>query len=158
MRFESKLRCDRRRAWEWITSLDGVAAEMRPFLRMTAPKNVRTLADVDVTPGKLLFRSRVFLFGVIPIDHSDLTVLELRRDHGFVEQSPMGSMRLWRHERQILDCASDETAVVVEDRLTFEPRWAKPLVGWFIKRVFAHRHRVLRKQLGDRGASELVGR
>ena len=45
MRFESKLRCDRGTAWSWITSLDGISAEMRPFFRMTAPVGVRSLAD-----------------------------------------------------------------------------------------------------------------
>ena len=148
MRFESKLRCDRSTAWAWITSLDGISAEMRPYFRMTAPAGVRSLADVDVTPGEPMFRSRVFLFGVLPIDHSDLTLLELRTGDGFVEQSPMRSMRHWRHERRILDGSDGESAVVVEDRLTFEPRWAAPLVGWFIRRVFEHRHRVLRSRLG----------
>lgn len=149
MQFESKLSCGRGAAWSWITSLDGISAEMRPLLRMTAPPGVRSLAHVEVTPGKPLFRSRLLLFGVLPIGHSDLTLLELRPGHGFVEQSPMGWMKLWRHERRILG-SSDDSTVVIEDRLSFEPRRARWLVGWLIARFFAHRHRVLRSRLGRR--------
>jgi len=66
----------------------------------------------------------------------------------------MGTMELWRHERRIVDCPADASAVVLIDQLTFEPRWAGPAVGWFIRRVFEHRHAVLRKHLGNpaRGA------
>jgi hypothetical protein len=70
-------------------------------------------------------------------------LLELERGRGFVEESPMGSMRLWRHERRIVD-APDPDAVVLSDRLTFEPRVARGLVRWFIRYAFTHRHAVLR--------------
>jgi len=141
--FESTLFAPRERVWEWITSFDGITAEMRPLFRMTVPRGVRTLADVAVTPGSRLFRSWILLFGFLPIDYSDLTLLELERGRGFVEESPMGSMRLWRHERRILD-AADPAAVVLSDRLTFAPRFAPALVRWFIRRAFTHRHAVLR--------------
>jgi ligand-binding SRPBCC domain-containing protein len=147
LQFESKLPIPRERVWAWITSLEGISAEMRPFFRMTTPKHVRNIADLDVKPGTPLFRSYFFLFGVLPIDYSDVTLIELEPGRGFVEESPMGSMKVWRHERRIVDCPTDSSAVLLVDRLTFQPRWARTVVGWFIRRVFEHRHKVLRERL-----------
>lgn len=149
LRFESKLYAPIESVWEWITSVKGIRAEMWPFFLMTVPKGVRSLSDVQITPGTHMFRSYVFLFGLLPIDYSDMTLLELNLGHGFIEQSPMGSMRLWRHERQIAPCPSDSSTVILIDQLTFQPRMAKRLVGWFIRRVFIHRHKVLRANLGS---------
>jgi ligand-binding SRPBCC domain-containing protein len=147
--FESALRASRERVWEWISSVEGIQAEMRPWLRMTAPRNLRSLADVPFQPGVRMFRSTVFLLGVLPIDFSDLTLLELDDGSGFVEQSPMGSMALWRHERRIVPCEDDPSAVRLVDRLTFQARLGGGLVRWFIGRVFTHRHAVLRATFGD---------
>ena len=143
--FTSELRAPASEVWAWITSVAGISSELRPFFRMSAPAGVRTLDDVEFRPGRVLFRSRVFLFGVLPVDHSDLTLVELVPGVGFVEQSPMGSMRLWRHERRIGRVSG---GVVLTDRLTFDPRHARPFVAWFIGRVFRHRHRVLRARFG----------
>ncbi|MCG6113580.1 MAG: hypothetical protein MEQ84_00130 [Mesorhizobium sp.] len=147
LRFESKLHATREEVWEWITSIDGILAEMRPYLRMTAPKGVRSLNDLDITPGVPMFRSRVFLLGVIPFGHSDMTLIEIDPGHGFVEQSPMGSMEKWRHERWIKPTPGDADSVLLVDELTFRPRFARPVVGWFIRRLFEHRHKVLRAAL-----------
>jgi hypothetical protein len=148
IRFESKLLAPPERIWEWITSVKDISAEMWPFFRMTAPKNIKSLADVQIQPGVPMFRSYVFLFGFLPIDYSDMTLLELNPGIGFVEQSPMGSMKLWRHERHIAPCPSELGAFLLVDQLTFSPRMAKRLVGWFIRLVFTHRHEVLRANLG----------
>jgi hypothetical protein len=78
-----------------------------------------------------------------------MTLLELNIGEGFTEQSPMGSMKLWRHERRIVPCPSDSNAVLLVDQLTFQPRVASRLVKWFIRRVFIHRHRVLKASLGS---------
>lgn len=148
LRFESTLHASREQVWKWITSVDGILAEMRPYLRMTTPKGLRSLADIRVIPGEPMFRSRIFLFGFIPFGHSDMTLMEFEPGRGFVEQSPMGSMELWRHERRIEPDPNNPEAVVLIDQLTFRPRFARPIVGWFIRRIFEHRHRVLRAALG----------
>jgi ligand-binding SRPBCC domain-containing protein len=148
LKFESKLSVPRERIWDWITSKQGIATELWPYLRMSVPKGLRSIVDVDVKPGTPLFRSRVWLFGIVPIDRMDLTLIELDRGHGFVEQSPTQSMSLWRHERRILQHPVEPSAVVLVDRLTFCPRRAGSLVGWFLKRVFEHRHAVLRARFG----------
>jgi ligand-binding SRPBCC domain-containing protein len=148
LRFESRLHAPREAVWQWITSVHGISAELRPYLRMSAPRGVRSLTDLAFEPGRRLFRSRVYLFGLLPIDRSDLTLLELAPRRGFLEQSPVWSMRLWRHERRLLDCPGDPGAVVLTDQLSFTPRWTPRLVGWFLRRVFEHRHAVLRTRFG----------
>jgi len=138
------LRCPRDRAWEWISSVDGIAAEMRPYFRMTAPPGVARLTDLKVELGRPLFRSRVFVFGVLPAGSWDLTLVALEGGRGFVEESPSTSMRCWRHERRLADHAD---GVKLTDHLTFEAKLASAAVGWLIERVFHHRHRVLRERL-----------
>jgi hypothetical protein len=59
----------------------------------------------------------------------------------------MGSMKLWRHERQITADPSDSSKVILIDHLTFQPRMAKRFVRWFIRRVFLHRHEVIKANL-----------
>jgi ligand-binding SRPBCC domain-containing protein len=142
--FESELTATPAQAWEWITSLKGILQEMWPYFRMTAPAGVDNIGSIKVLPGQPLFRSWVLLFGLLPIDRSDLTLIEITPGEGFVEQSPMASMKRWRHERRIITRGGGCT---VTDRLTFEPKLAAPLVAWFIRTVFTHRHQVLRRNL-----------
>lgn len=143
--FSTPLRVSPAEAWTWITSFDGISKEMAPYMRMTKPRGVTTLASIEYQPGKRLFRSWVLLFGIVPFDYSDLTLLTLDDGVGFVEQSPMGSMRLWRHERRI---TPNEAGCILTDTLTFQPR----LFGWLtyniVRTFFAHRHRLLAKHLG----------
>jgi ligand-binding SRPBCC domain-containing protein len=143
--FESELKASPDEAWSWVTSMAGILAELRPIARMTAPRGITTILDVDVKLGMPLTRSWFLLFGFLPLDRSDLTLIELDDRHGFVEQSPMLSMRLWRHERTIDPVAG---GCKISDRLTFEPRFSARLVKWFIAALFRHRHRVLRRELG----------
>lgn len=148
LRFESNLYEPAERVWEWITSVKGIRAEMWPYFVMTVPKSIRSLNDLQIKPGVRMFRSYVLLFGILPIDYSDMTLLELTAGRGFIEQSPMGSMKLWRHERRIAPSLSEPGAVSLVDQITFQPRLANRLVGWFIRRVFIHRHKVLKANLG----------
>ena len=141
--FHSELRASRDRVWAWITSVEGISRELWPILKMTAPRNARSIQDVLIEPGKPLFRSWILLFGVLPVDRSDLTLLQLEEGTGFVEESPMLSMSLWRHERSL---ATNGEGTILKDMLTFKPRLATPLMKWFIQTVFTHRHVVLRRQ------------
>lgn len=148
LRFESRLRAPRQQIWEWITSIEGISKELWPWLRMTTPKGMKSLNDIDARPGEPLFRTRIYLFGFLPIDHSDLTLLQLDAGGGFLEESPTGSMELWRHERRILPDGDNPDTLLLVDQLTFRPRRMKRLTRWFIQRVFTHRHAVLRRNLG----------
>ncbi|WP_266160095.1 hypothetical protein [Dyella silvatica] len=147
LRFESRLHVPAEQVWAWITSVPGISAEMWPFFRMTTPKGLLSLSDRQLTLGVPMFRSYLLLLGVLPVDYSELTLLELHEGRGFVEQSAMASMKLWRHERSIEACRFDPAAVLLIDRLTFQPRMAKRWVGWFVRQFFNHRHKVLRARL-----------
>jgi ligand-binding SRPBCC domain-containing protein len=142
--FTSDLAASPEEVWKWIISMDGILAEMSPIMKMTAPPSTTGLADIAITPGKRLFRSWVLLFGVLPIDRSDLTLLSLDPGKGFVEESPMLSMKLWRHERSLLPSG---TGTTLTDKLTFEPRFLPRATVWFIRKVFDNRHRVLRARM-----------
>ena len=147
--FTSDLASSPDQVWHWITSMDGISQGAPSILRMTSPQGVADITDVKVQPGQPLFRSWVLLFGILPIDRSDLTLLSLEPGKGFLEQSPMLSMKLWRHER-FLEATGSGT--LLTDRLTFQPRLATFVTRWFINTVFNHRHRVLQQHFGARGA------
>lgn len=135
-------------AWSWITSFQGISKEMAPYLHMSAPAGVEDLSSVSFELGDRMFRSWITLFGVLPIDYSDLTLVSLNPGIGFVEQSPMGSMKLWRHERRVSPYGNGSK---VSDTLTFEPRFAGGLVSKVVRAFFSHRHRMLEKNLGKGG-------
>lgn len=145
--FESQLNATPEAVWTWMVSVDGISRELSPILRMTTPRGVRTLSDVQIQPGQRLFRSWLLVLGVLPMGYSDLTLLELESGVGFVEQSPMTSMRLWRHERRVR--AEGRGASRLTDRLTFEPAIARALTTRIIRWMFEHRHRVLRAHFGS---------
>ena len=112
------------------------------------PPGITNILDVDIRLGRPLFRSWVLLFGVLPIDRSDLTLIEPEVGHRFVELSPMLTMKLWRHERTI---EPRENGCTLTDRVEFQPRLAVGVTRWFITTVFTHRHEVIRRNLGCSG-------
>jgi ligand-binding SRPBCC domain-containing protein len=144
--FESKLAADIDTVWKWMISFHGISREMAPILRMSTPKGVTSLNSVALQPGVPMFRSWVKLFGIIPIDYTDLTLLSLTPHSGFVEQSKMGSMKVWRHERSVFPY---QTGCRITDVLRFEPRLGGRIVIEFVQRFFEHRHKMLRKYLGS---------
>ena len=92
----------------------------------------------------------ILLGGVVPVDYSDLTLIALTPGRGFVEESPMGSMAYWRHERCIED-RSDAPGVIIVDRLRFRPRVAAIPALPLVRTLFRHRHAVLVRAFGGRG-------
>ncbi|MDR6679219.1 hypothetical protein [Pseudomonas oryzihabitans] len=144
LRFESRLAVSPTQAWQWITEVERLREEMRPWLHMSVPADVRTLSDLSFKPGEPLFSSRLWLFGILPLGTSRLTLRELVPHVGFIEESPMTGMRLWRHERRLE--VRDGSGTWIIDRLTVEPLFGAPLVRLFLRLFFASRHRVLRRR------------
>lgn len=144
LRFETVLESDVLTVWRWITSWECILAEMRPWLTMTVPEGMPEPGLEKVRPGMPLGRSTLKAFGLIPLDWSQLTLLEIEPERGFVEQSPMGSMAMWRHERYIEP--ADQGCTLV-DELTFTPRFAARLSRRMVKAFFRHRHRQLARYL-----------
>jgi ligand-binding SRPBCC domain-containing protein len=134
--------------WERVSTFEGVNDELGPVLRMTAPARVRRLDPSEVVLGERIFRSWVLLFGVLPIDYDDLTLIALEPGRGFHERSRMLSMRVWEHERTLEPDGA--TGCRVHDRLSFEPRLPGmgPLLERIVRATFRHRHRRLRRRFG----------
>ncbi len=132
------------RVWGRISSLDGVNDELGPVFRMTFPPSARTLDAADVVLGQRLFRSWVLLFGILPVDYDDLTLVRITPGAGFREESTMASQRVWVHERELAEVSG---GCRVTDRIAFEPR--VPWLGRFYRalflRIFRHRHRRLKR-------------
>jgi ligand-binding SRPBCC domain-containing protein len=143
--FESRLSVAPADAWRWMTSVEGVSAELAPVLKMTVPRTANTLISEDVALGQRLFYSWVLLFGLLPVDRMELTLSSIDVGRRFVEESPTLTMKQWRHERSL---TPTEGGTVLTDRLTFEAKFGRALVRWFVTRLFEHRHAVLRRRLG----------
>jgi hypothetical protein len=129
----------------WARAIDpaGINYELGPLMRMTIPKGVEDFGLDDLERGHI-GRSWVLLFGLIPFDYDDLSIVRVEPGHSFLERSTMLSMRLWEHERTVTPLG--EGRCRVEDRLAWEPRlplpgrWLRPVVH----AIFNHRHRRLR--------------
>jgi len=136
------------RVWARIITPDGINDEMRPWLRMTAPRGVEHLDLQSLELGQPIGRSWILLFGLLPFDYDEITLVHLEEGRGFLERSQMLSQRVWEHERTLEPAG--EGGCLITDRVRWEPRLGlpgsplQPLIGWF----FRHRHRRLRRRFG----------
>jgi ligand-binding SRPBCC domain-containing protein len=150
----SRLAVPAEQVWSTISTAEGVNAELRPWLRLTWPVAAARLGPADVPLGKRLFRSWILLFGVLPFDFDDLTLIRIDPGRGFLEESSMLSQRLWRHERRIEPAADGSAGCTLTDEVSFVPRLVlqplAPLVLGICKAVFRWRHRQLRARFGTR--------
>jgi ligand-binding SRPBCC domain-containing protein len=145
----SLLDADPREVWAGITTFEGINYEFRPLLRMTAPPRVREQGLGAVVLGERLCRSWLLLFGVVPIDYDDITLVRLDEGRGFLERSKMLSQRRWEHERTIEPAGS---GCVLTDSIRYEPR--VPVPDIFLRSIFGsvfrYRHHRLRRRHGGR--------
>lgn len=147
LRFESDLAAAPDAVWRRVTSVDGIADEMTPLLRMTFPRGMHALPEDGFVPGQKLCRSWLLLLRVLPIDWSDLTLAELEPGRRFLERSPMLSMAFWQHERIVVPSARGARVV---DHLTFRPRLLpRVLARASVALFFRHRHARLRRRFGE---------
>jgi ligand-binding SRPBCC domain-containing protein len=131
------------RVWERIVTPEGINHELRPWMRMTLPRGVQRLDPETIELGRPIGRSWMLLFGVLPFEYDDVTLVELEPGWRFLERSPTLSQRCWQHER-IVEAAEEGSRVT--DRIRMEPRLrlpGAPLRPVF-RALFRHRHRRLR--------------
>ena len=136
--------------WARVSSIEGINHELMPLARMTCPARFVGLDPARIPLGERLFRSWILLFGVLPVDFDDLTLVRLEPGHGFLESSTMLSQRRWIHER-ILEPVDGGCRVT--DRIGFEPRLAvggRVFLAVF-RFFFRHRHRRLGRFFSTEG-------
>jgi hypothetical protein len=150
--FTSELDRSMAAVWEFVGTMNGVNAELAPWLRMTAPPEASNLRIEDAPVGRPMFTSWVLLRGVLPIDRHCFMLAQVEPGHGFAEDSTSWSQRRWEHRRH-LEPRNEHTCILT-DRLTFTPRIraSGPLLERVIGAVFHHRHRVLHERFGGRPA------
>jgi ligand-binding SRPBCC domain-containing protein len=148
--FASHLKAPAERVWAHASTFEGVNRELWPLARMTYPARFAALTPEVVPLGQVAFRSWVLLFGLVPVDYDDITLVELEPGRGFSEVSRMMALREWRHRRTITP--QGETCTL-HDEIALLPRWrlAGPLQARAFRLVFALRHRALRRLFGDAG-------
>jgi ligand-binding SRPBCC domain-containing protein len=117
------------------------------MLRMTAPRQLREQGLGAVAVGERLCRSWLLLFGLVPIDYDDITLVRLDPGRGFLERSSMLTQRRWEHERTI---EPRDSGCLLTDRIRYEPRipLPDPLLRSLLAAVFRYRHRRLRRRYG----------
>ena len=137
--------------WERATTLEGVNEELRPWLRMRPPANLRGARISDLEPGVPAGRCWLLLGGILPVDYDDLTLVDIE-SRRFLERSRMLTMETWQHERLVEPAAE---GCVVTDRLTFRLRPALALLPGserlahaVVGALFRHRHRRLAAMYG----------
>jgi ligand-binding SRPBCC domain-containing protein len=138
--------------WSRVSTMDGVNAELAPWVRMTHPAALRSLADAPELVGRLAFHSWLLAGGWIPFDRHALRLVAVE-DRGtaggcFIEESTSWLQARWRHERDVDPC--DEGRCRVTDRLLVVPRvaLARPVVARVVPWLFGRRHRVLAETFG----------
>jgi hypothetical protein len=135
-------------AWDRVITPEGIRDEMRPYLRMTLPPGVERLDPESIELGKKIGRSWILLFGLLPFDYDDITLVRIEPDRGFLERSRMLSQRVWEHERTLEP--NPEGGCLITDRVSWQPRFGlpgrplRPAIAWF----FRHRHKRLLRHFG----------
>ncbi len=143
----STLAAHRDEVWPVVSTMTGVNFELHPVLHMTSRKEHELLATA-ATPGQVVFRSWLLLFGVVPFDRHALAFESMDDGRGFVEESSSWLQRRWRHERTLTEVSTG--GCVVSDRLVIKPRLgiSRPVVAAIVEHLFEHRHGRLRKRFG----------
>jgi ligand-binding SRPBCC domain-containing protein len=136
------------RVWDRVVAPEGIRDEMHPYLRMTLPAGVERLDPENIELGERIGRSWILLFGLLPFDYDDITLVRLDPGRGFLERSQMLSQRVWEHERT-LEPTSDGGCLIA-DRVRWQPRLGLPatLLRPVIGRFFRHRHKRLQRHFG----------
>ena len=132
--------------WAHASTMDGVNAELAPFVSMSVPPAFRGVSLDEAPLGRVAFVSVLRLFGVVPFDRHALMLVSVSAPSGFSERSTSALQRRWDHDRTIV---ADGAGALVTDRVTFCPRVGP---AWVVRPVvyalFRHRHRRLGRLVG----------
>ena len=134
--------------WRVVRTIEGVNAELAPWLRMTAPPAFTGRALDEAPLRTPIFASTLLFLGLVPFDRHRLSFESIASDEGFVERSTSLLHRAWRHERRVRPSGPRSCTLV--DDVDFVPRIASVHGGVraLVWRVFVHRHARLRARFG----------
>lgn len=146
--FRSDLLASAEEVWRTVSTMDGVNAELGPWLKMTSPARAKGFRIEDAPLGEIVFPSWLLAFGVLPIDRHALAFDRVDAGRGFFERSSSWTEREWRHDRAVL--ARGDGGSTVTDELRFTPRitMMAPVLVRIVRSVFTHRHARLRARFG----------
>lgn len=153
LHFASTLAATPERVWRSVHTMNGVNAELHPWMHMTIPRGEGDTPFEDAALNTLLFQSWILLLG-IPVDRHALQLVRVEPNpgpnHGFLESSTSWTERSWVHERSLHPEGGD--ACRIEDKLILTPRIAPltPILVFTVTRLFRHRHARLRTFFGVR--------
>jgi len=145
----SRLAAPAAEVWAFVTTAEGVNAELMPIVRMTVPRGLGGDFGIgDVVAPRRLGRSWLLLGGLIPFDWDDIGIERIGPGFAFSERSTMLSQRAWHHDRRVEPLG--ERACTVTDTIRFVPRLPvlAPLLRPVFQQTFRHRHRRLRRRYG----------
>ncbi len=132
-------------------TMSAVNAELRPLVRMTAPKSWASRSILEWPERQALFQSWILLFGVVPIDRHSFYFEIINPAEGFVESSSSTANSVWRHQRTV---APIRSGCRLTDTIHYQNR--APLLGALFKPlyglVFFCRHRYLRTKYAGRAS------
>ncbi len=137
--------------WRHATSMDGVNAELGPWVRMTHPAWATDISAAPELLGRVAFRSWLLAGGVVPFDRHALRLVAVEdrglRGGAFEEDSTSWLQRRWRHDRVVEPAG---TGTRVTDTVRIEPRvgFARPVTAVVVGFLFTHRHRRLVARFG----------
>jgi hypothetical protein len=115
--------------WLHASSMNGVNAELGPWVRMTYPPHLADLGRAAYGPRDgVAFDSWILALGIVPFDRHSFRLIEVKArgssGGSFVEDSTSWLQRRWRHERSVELRATGQT--VVTDQLLWQPRRLVP--------------------------------
>lgn len=128
----SRLAASAEVVWSHAVTMAGVNRELWPLARMSYPREAATLSLSSEQIGRPLFRSTIYLLGLLPVDYDEITIIEFEPGRRFLERSTMFTQAVWQHERTVEPCESECT---ITDRVDFVPRLR--LLGPLYRLVFA---------------------
>jgi ligand-binding SRPBCC domain-containing protein len=125
--------------------MEGVNDELRPWVRMSVPREARGRHLDEVPIDQVAFRSWLLLFGVVPFDAHHVRLVSVDAGRRFLERSFSVLQAVWEHERTVEPV---DGGTRITDRVKVRPRLPIALTRPIVATLFTHRHRRLRRAFG----------
>lgn len=147
LKFETTVRASADQVWRRVSTMQGVNAELGPWLLMSHPAGKADLKTAGLPQNGFAFSSWLLLCGLLPIDRHHLGFDRILPDTGFDERSHSWTQKLWRHYRRVVPTPQGTR---ITDELEFVPRlsFMAPLLSAMVTATFRHRHRRLAENFG----------